>query len=351
MRELFESTIERLLADGSGSETVLASEGGVWSATLWDAIEDLGFTLAAAPEPLGGADAGWADLYVIARAAGRYAVPLPLGEALLANWLLGSCGLEPQGGSLSFAASAQLTLSAGRVTGVLRDVPWGRHVQSVIAIADTDGVGPSLVVLARAQAQAIEQSLNVAGEPRDTLFFNDAVVVGSAPLPNGLSSEVLQVGGALIRSAQIAGALTRLLEMTSEYAGQRNQFGKPIGAFQAIQQQLALFAEQTAAANSAAEAGFVQSDRALNWFAVAVAKVSTAEAATLCANIAHAVHGAIGFTQEYALQLYTRRLWAWRGEFGTATRWSQQIGAQVCAVGGDGFWPLLTQYSISGASA
>lgn len=351
MRELFESTIERLLADGSGSETVLASEGGVWSATLWDAIEDSGFTLAAAPESLGGADAGWADLYVIARAAGRYAVPLPLSEALLANWLLGSCGLEPQSGSLSFAANAQLTLSAGRVSGVLRDVPWGRYVQTVIAIADNDGVGPSLVVLARSQAQGIEQSLNVAGEPRDTLFFNNAVVVDSAPLPNGLSSEVLHLGGALIRSAQIAGALTRLLEMTSEYAGQRNQFGKPIGAFQAIQQQLAVFAEQTAAANIAAQAAFVQSDRALNWFAIAVAKVSAAEAATQCANIAHAVHGAIGFTQEYALQLYTRRLWAWRGEFGTATRWSQQIGAQVCAVGGDGFWPLLTQDSVSGASA
>ncbi|WP_110950383.1 acyl-CoA dehydrogenase [Pseudomonas bohemica] len=351
MRELFGSTIERLLADGSDSETVLASEGGVWSAALWEAIEDSGFTLAAAPESLGGADAGWADLYVIARAAGRHAVPLPLAEALLGNWLLGRCGLEPQSTGLSFAASAQLSLTAGRVSGVVRDVPWGRHVQSVVAVADTKGVGPSLVVLARERAQAVEQSLNVAGEPRDALFFTDATVVDSAPLPNGLSSEVLQIGGALIRSAQIAGALSRLLDMTSEYASQRNQFGKPIGAFQAIQQQLAVFAEQTAAANSAAEAAFVQSDRALNWFAIAVAKVCAADAATQGANIAHAVHGAIGFTQEYALQLYTRRLWAWRGEFGCATRWSQQIGAQVCAVGGEGFWPLLTQDCLSGASA
>lgn len=351
MRELFESTIERLLADGSDSDTVNASEGGVWPTALWEAIEDSGFTLAAVPEALGGADAGWADLYVIARAAGRFAVPVPLSEALLGNWLLGRCGLEPRAGSLSFCANAQLVLNDGQVSGVLHDVPWGRHVEAVVAIADTDRTGPSLVVLERTQAQSIEQSLNIAGEPRDTLFFSEARVLDQALLPSGLNSEILQTGGALLRSAQIAGALSTLLDMTGEYAGQRNQFGKPIGAFQAIQQQLAVFAEQAAAANSAAEAAFAESDTALNWFSIAVAKVATAEAATQCANIAHAVHGAIGFTQEYALQLYTRRLWAWRGEFGSATRWSQLIGAQVCAVGADGFWPLLTDNSSSGASA
>ncbi|TDV72640.1 acyl-CoA dehydrogenase family protein [Pseudomonas sp. LP_7_YM] len=351
MRELFESTIERLLSDGADSETVNASEGGVWAATLWDAIEDSGFTLAAAPEFLGGADAGWADLYVIARAAGRFAVPLPLTEALLANWLLGCCGLEPRTGSLSICARPRLLLNDDRVSGVLPDVPWGRHVESVVAIADSDDGGPTLVVLPRAQAQRIEQSLNIAGEPRDALFFSEATVLDRAPLPSGLNSEALQTGGALMRSAQIAGALSTLLDMTAEYAGQRNQFGKPIGAFQAIQQQLAVFAEQAAAANSAAEAAFAESDRALNWFSVAVAKVTTAEAATQGANIAHAVHGAIGFTQEYALQLYTRRLWAWRGEFGSTTHWSQMIGKQVCAAGAEGFWPLMTDNSSCGASA
>lgn len=351
MRELFESTIERLLADAASSDTVLATEGGLWSAGLWEAIEDSGFTLAGVPESLGGADAGWADLYVIARAAGRFAAPAPLTEALLANWLLGRCRIEPRSGSLSFAADADLTLSDGRVSGVLNDVPWGRHVDAVVAIAEANTAAPRVVVLARQQARRIDERLNVAGEPRDTLVFTDAAVLDSAALASGLNDEVLRLGGALIRSAQIAGALTALLEMTSEYASQRKQFGKAIGSFQAIQQQLAVFAEQTAAAHSAAEAAFAQSDRALSWFAIAVAKVSTADAATQCANIAHAVHGAIGFTQEYTLQLFTRRLWAWRGEFGSATRWSQQIGARVCEVGGDGFWPLLTQESNSGVSA
>lgn len=345
MRELFETTIERLLADRSRSEYVQRCEGGTWATQLWAAIEESGFTLAPAPEHLGGAEAGWADLYVIARAAGRYAAPVPLGEALLANWLLGQAGIAPHAGILSFAADADLTFANGAVHGVLRDVPWGRHVDAIVAIADAASDHPRVVLLAREASYSHELRLNVAGEPRDDLSFDGASVLASAALPNTVSIDVLRLGGVLLRAAQIAGALSALLDMTSGYATQRNQFGRPIGAFQAIQQQLAVFAEQAAAANIAAEAAFVESDTTLSAFTIAVAKVSSAEAATVCANIAHAVHGAIGFTQEYSLHLFTRRLWAWRSEFGSASLWSQRIGELICSAGGDGFWPLLTHQS------
>jgi len=128
-------------------------------------------------------------------------------------------------------------------------------------------------------------------------------------------------------------------------AGERSQFGRPIGAFQAIQQQLAVFAEQLAAAGIAAEAAFVESDTALAALTIAVAKVSTAEAASSAAGIAHSVHGAIGFTQEYSLHLLSRRLWAWRSEFGSASLWSQRIGQLVCASGGEDYWSLLTEHA------
>lgn len=230
MRELFESTIERLLGDLATSEYVLGCEGGTWPAELWAAVEESGFTLAAIPEPLGGADAGWSDLYVLARAAGRFAAPIPLGEALLGNWLLGQVGLEGHGGVLSIAADARLSLRGGTVEGVLHDVPWGRHSEAVVAIAEEDGI-PSVVLLAR--AEAVEQSLglNVAGEPRDDLHFSSAPVLACAPLPLGIPAEALLLGGALLRSAQIAGASLALLEMTSSYASERSQFGRPIGAF------------------------------------------------------------------------------------------------------------------------
>jgi alkylation response protein AidB-like acyl-CoA dehydrogenase len=62
---------------------------------------------------------------------------------------------------------------------------------------------------------------------------------------------------------------------------------------------------------------------------VACAKARTSEAAVAAAAIAHAVHGAIGVTEEHDLQLYTRRLWAWRLDFGTEAYWAGVIGRRV----------------------
>lgn len=349
MRELFESTIERLLADLATPEYVQGCEGGEWPAQLWAALEESGFALAAVPETLGGAEAGWGDIYVLARAIGRYAAPVPLGEALLANWLLGKAGLEPRTGAISFSANAQLSLSGGKVHGTVQDVPWGRHVESVVAIAGSPET-LSIVLLSVASAASQTLSLNVAGEPRDSLHFDNAQVLACAPLPSELPADVLLMGGAMLRSAQIAGALHGLLDMTSGYASERSQFGRPIGAFQAIQQQTAVFAEQTAAANVAAEAAFAESDAAFAGLTIAAAKVSCAEAASAGAGIAHSVHGAIGFTQEYSLHLFSRRLWAWRSEFGSASVWSQRIGQMVCAASGEGYWPLVTGHASQSLS-
>ncbi|MBD1555034.1 acyl-CoA dehydrogenase family protein [Pseudomonas typographi] len=347
MRELFESTIERLFADLATPEYVLGCEGGEWPTALWAALDDSGFALAGAPEALGGAQASWNDLYVIARAAGRFVAPVPLGEAILANWLLGRAGIEPRTGSLSFSADASLQLRKSGVSGTARAVPWGRHVDALVAVADADSPSPSLVLLSRASITGHALQLNVAGEPRDDLSFDNAQVLACAPLPAGLPADVLHLGGALLRCAQIAGALHALLAMTSGYASERTQFGRPIGAFQAIQQQLAVFAEQAAAANIAAEAAFAEAGEALAAFSIAAAKVTAAEAASTGAAISHSVHGAIGFTQEYSLHLFTRRLWAWRGEFGSASLWSQRIGQQVCEAGGDGYWALLTGQTLA----
>ena len=93
MRELFESTIERLLADLVTPELIRHCEAGHWPADLWAALESSGFAVAAAPEHLGGAGASWEDLYGVVKAAGRHNLPLPLPETMFANWLLGQCGI------------------------------------------------------------------------------------------------------------------------------------------------------------------------------------------------------------------------------------------------------------------
>jgi acyl-CoA dehydrogenase len=139
--------------------------------------------------------------------------------------------------------------------------------------------------------------------------------------------------------------MERALDTAVTYAGERKQFGRPIGKFQAVQQNLAVLAGQVAAAGAAADAGveaLSESDAAKQEFLAGVAKTRVGDAATITSEIAHQVHGAIGFTKEYSLQLSTRRLWSWRDEFGGDTEWAAKVGAYVCARGADALWPTLT---------
>jgi acyl-CoA dehydrogenase len=340
MRELFESTVQRLFGDIVTAESMLATQPGEWPASLWAAIAESGFSVAGAPEELGGSAASWNELYVIVRACGRYTVPAPLPEALLGNWLLGRAGLQAVSGPLSFGAASTLVLDDGKVSGQLTDVPWGRHVGHVVAIAG--GATPGVVLLRVQDASRQTLRLNMAGEPRDDLRFEAVQPIAAASLPAGLPADVLLLGGAMLRSAQMAGALQAALDMTARYATERSQFGRPIAGFQAIQHRLAILAEQTARAMVASEAAFAESGHRLATLSIMAAKVCASEAAGIAADTAHAVHGAIGITQEHALHLVTQRLWSWRSEFGTLTFWAQRIGREVCAGGGRQFWPALT---------
>jgi acyl-CoA dehydrogenase len=126
------------------------------------------------------------------------------------------------------------------------------------------------------------------------------------------------------------------------YVTERKQFGRPLAAFQAIQQNLALLAGHTAAAGMAAQAAFHAMDKGDAAFEIACAKIRVGEAAGLGAGIAHQAHGAIGFTYEHTLHFVTRRLWSWRAEFGGDGHWAERLGREVAARGAQALWPLLT---------
>ena len=147
---------------------------------------------------------------------------------------------------------------------------------------------------------------------------------------------------ALCRSVQMAGALERVLEYSLQYANERVQFGRPIGKFQAIQHMLAVLAGQAAASSAAADAAVEASRLAPDEFAVSVAKSRVGEAAGKGAEIAHQVHGAMGYTREHNLHYSTRRLWSWRDEFGNESCWQGRLGRAVAASGADALWPMLS---------
>jgi acyl-CoA dehydrogenase len=341
MRELFETTIERVFSDLISPALIHECADGAWPGELWRALEAAEMTYAAVPEALGGAGATWEDTYTLVRAAGTHAVPAPFADSLLANWLLGRVGLPPANGPVAIAAHSSLTCTNGHASGLLEKVPWGRQLKQIVAIGSCSS--PQIVVLDTASAAQVDPRTNLAGEPRDTIKFDHARVIHAAPLPEGTHPEVLLFCGAMLRSAQMAGALQSLLQMTATYATERVQFGKPIGHFQAIQQQIALLAEHTACSLLAAEAAFAESASDVTPLPIMAAKICAGEAATVGTSVAHAVHGAIGLTDEHSLHLKTRRLWAWRAEYGSQSYWSQRLGQCVCESGSRALWPTLTR--------
>jgi alkylation response protein AidB-like acyl-CoA dehydrogenase len=133
--------------------------------------------------------------------------------------------------------------------------------------------------------------------------------------------------------------------MSITYANERVQFGKPIGKFQALQQNLAIFAEEAAAVNCAGPAACRAMAKGDAGFEIAAAKLRANMAIGVGNMIAHQVHGAIGITREFSLQYFTRRLLSWRSEFGNDRHWANVLGSQVTAAGADAFWSNLTARS------
>ena len=142
--------------------------------------------------------------------------------------------------------------------------------------------------------------------------------------------------GAALCSARIAGVLERVLQMCIEYATDRHQFGVPLRRFQAVGQQLAILAAESAAAGAVADAACSDPKE----WKVAAAKVRSGEAAGKGSDIAHQLHGAIGFTDEHPLRLFTRILWVSRDAYGSEAEWATVLGRY--ALNGDP-WVLLTE--------
>jgi acyl-CoA dehydrogenase len=330
---------DRLFADLATPALVKAAENGEWPRALWQAIDEAGF-----PDALGGLG-DLPDAVAILRAAGRHAVPLPLAETMLARFALRAAGLTVPAGSLTLAPverddilSLRRAPAGWRLSGVVRHVPWASEAVGIVVVAG------GLAALVAPGSVEIRRAWNLAGEPRDTVTLELALAAdAAAPLAAPVDLDRLYCLGALCRAAQMAGALEAALALAVQYANDRVQFGRPIGKFQAIQQQVAQFAEQVAAATVAATAAAdaVAAGGDL-FFAAAVAKIRAGEAAGKSSDIAHQVHGAIGFTHEHRLHHLTRRLWSWRDELGVESEWSIELGHRIAAQGAEAFWPLLT---------
>ena len=312
-------TVDRVAEAQCAKAVREAAEAGEWPAGLWQALEETGMTRAVLPESAGGAGLEFADAMSVLRRTAYHALPVPLAETMIAGRLLVAAGLQVPEGPLTVA-----TKDAKRV-------PWGGQSAHVVVVGE-DEIG-----LAANVSVTLEEK-NLAGEPRAQLQLSPTRF---SKLPK--AAERLQLEGALARSVQMAGALERILAYALTYANERVQFGRPIGKFQAVQHLLAVLAGQVAAASAAADAAVEASAAAPDEFMIAAAKARVGEAAGKGAEIAHQVHGAMGFTREHSLHYSTRRLWSWRDEFGNEAHWQMRLGRMVAARGADALWPMLTR--------
>lgn len=316
---MLHDSAERLLAQ----LTPVPPSDPAWAERLPDLAAgqvELGVPLALVPETSGGLGLAWADIAVLPRLWGRWGVPAPIVEPLLAARIAAACRLDSSWQSASVAVAED---------GVI-DAAWWPGASGLLLIE-----GEAI----RGFRDAEFAGEDLAGQPR-------ARPVSTTPSftaeMDGIAE--LRAGARLLAAAAMLGAMEQARDQAIDYARIRVQFGKPLGQFQAIQRLLMQIASEVEAVravlNIALERLDTGDDRPL--FAD-IAKVRAGRAATIIAAHAHQVLGAVGFTEEHALHRSTKRLWSWRDDWGREASCAETIGRIVAATGGNGLWPLLTR--------
>jgi acyl-CoA dehydrogenase len=311
----FTDALKALLQDKCTPSVVRAIEANAKSPEqdlLWQTIESSGFADALRIESNGGAGLSLSEAFPLFMLCGRYALPLPLAESMLARaWLDSQKTIVPTG-SITFAIG---TISdSGELS--CHNVTCGRVADWVLASIQS----PDSFTVLLPSDQATQSS---AAFPLDAnLTWPRTFYASHLRLP-ALDIRCRQ---ACIYASQLAGALMAIFDRTLQFANDRQQFGKPIGKFQAIQHQLSVMAEHVFAARMAAQIGSHSANATPDLNRVAVAKARTSEAALEVAALSHSIHGAIGFTAEFDLQLLTRRMHLWRQAAGSESYWHGVLG-------------------------
>jgi alkylation response protein AidB-like acyl-CoA dehydrogenase len=249
------------------------------------------------------------DLAVVTEAHGYAASSLPVADLNIAGWLFDRVGSPAEDGELTGLAlgpDASLDGDALRLPGVTRPVPMAADMGS-IAVAGQADDGEYLVVL---NAPTLSGMSTLDLSRSWARMDLDATIADWTQLPSGTLA-LLRDALAVHRAFDALGAAARLLDMTVAYACQREQFGAPIGSFQAVKHHCADMAVAVEAGRASLWAAALALDTAsapARSRAASAAAAYTKSAAAKVAGAALQVHGGIGFTWEHDLHLFLRRI-------------------------------------------
>ncbi|WAX56298.1 acyl-CoA dehydrogenase family protein [Jatrophihabitans cynanchi] len=281
-------------------------DGAVVSAA-WRKLADVGVLGTLAPEAAGGLGLDLNSALPALERFGHSGLPMPVVETIaVAAPLLADARSDRLGDVLS--GTAVLTAALGD-SGL---VPFG--------------AGADLLVLRHGGQLRLYERGELALEPVDAVDGSRALARRTGPAAGGTvltddpdEVELAWQRGVIGTAAVLVGLADRMLAMTVEYVQQRQQYGVPVGSFQAIKHALAsaLVAVEFArpavlAAGWALAAGVPDADAQ-----VGAAKVLASDAARLLARTSIQCHGAMGYTTEHDLQLFAKRAWALAPDWGS----------------------------------
>lgn len=319
----------------SDTARLLAENVGAFLEALWDSGEEKllaelqanGFGLVLASEENGGLGSSWSEAAVVARLWGYHAAPLPIVEMLLA------AGIASVAGDMTLAT--ELTIAP---------LPAGDG--EAARAASCPGINRCLVAHEDGTAMAMHPIRD--GDTVATVACE--TMVQFAPRPDDGRTVPAAVPrhheimrrGSLLTVARMLGAMERVVEIIVEHAKTRTQFGRPLARFQLVQALISDAASETEATRAVLDRALDLLDHAcadeITWIA---AKSQAGRAATLVAANAHQLMAGIGFTQEHALHLFTRRLWSWRDAWLPQAQAEEMLGGRACGAGATGLWSLI----------
>ncbi len=336
---------------------LIEDDGDGFDAALWDGLAALGLPAILVPEALGGLGLGFVDLALVLEECGRALVPGPLVETMIATDAIVRFGTEAQRLALlpgiaagrlrvvpaiveSGDAPLATPLAGGwSLSGHRMLVPWAAQADKLlVAVRFAADAAAGLVIVDPQQAGVslrAETLFDPTARAFDVSF--DRVVFGAAEVlgggPSAAAVERIGDAGAVAAAAQMCGIAARMLDLAVAYACQRVQFGRPIGAFQAIKHRCADMLVQLESGRTAAYfATWALASAAPEAVrAVSMAKAYCGDASRFICNETIQIHGGVGFAWELDLHLYLRRAKTLEYSYGDATAHRERLLGAVLA--------------------
>ncbi|MBA3301082.1 MAG: acyl-CoA/acyl-ACP dehydrogenase [Thermoleophilaceae bacterium] len=293
------STAREFLASRSKLEKVReASEGGRYDEDIWNQMRELGWAGIFIPESYGGQELGVVELVILQEELGYAVTPSPFFSNAAAGLMVLHAGSDQQKERLLPG------IASGEATGTVGVLRNG----SAPLVPDAERA--SFIVLVEDGAARVVEAGSAAIEHRDTIdgTRSFARVSGEGEALEGdVQGGLDRIATAL--AAELTGCSQRAMEMAVEYAKDRKQFDRPIGAYQAVSHRCAEMLLETEGARAATYyAGWAADNQPESLpVAASMAKAYASDAGWRVSSSSLQVHGGIGFTWEHDLHFILKR--------------------------------------------